>query len=228
MSDPTTAYYRLNAQQVLERLSTSEKGLSREEAERRRAEHGPNELTTDVRVPKWLLLLSQFRDVLVIVLIVAAAISYAIGSYRDGTVMVAIVLVNAIIGFAQEYKVSRILESLKSLIQSPAKVMVDGDLAEVPQGQLVPGDIVRLEAGDKVPADVRIIESFDLRTNDFSLTGESTPQGKGSNAVAEEAVLADRDNMAYMGTTVASGSATGVVVATGMDTEMGMIAGLTQ
>jgi Ca2+-transporting ATPase len=228
MAERTTDYYRLTVQQAFEGLRTSEKGLSREEAERRRAEHGLNELTTDVVVPKWLLFLSQFRDVLVVVLIVAAAISYAIGSYRDGTVMVVIVLVNAVIGFVQEYKVSRILESLKSLIQSPAKVMVDGDLAELPQTQLVPGDIIRLEAGDKVPADVRIIESFDLRTNDFSLTGESTPQGKGSNAVTEEAVLADRDNMAYMGTTVASGSATGVVVATGMETEMGMIAGLTQ
>jgi Ca2+-transporting ATPase len=228
MAERSPEYYRMTVQEVLDGLRTSEKGLSREEAERRRAEHGPNELTTDVRTPKWLLFLSQFRDVLVIVLIVAAAISFAIGSFRDGTVMVIIVVVNAIIGFVQEYKVSRILESLKTLIQSPAKVMVDGELAELPQTQLVPGDVIHLEAGDKVPADVRIVESFDLRTNDFSLTGESTPQGKGSNAIKEEAVLADRDNMAYLGTTIASGTATGVVVATGMNTEMGVIAGLTQ
>jgi Ca2+-transporting ATPase len=228
MSGPTVEYHRMTVQEAFEALRTSEKGLSREEAERRRAEHGPNELTTDVVVPKWLLFLSQFRDVLVIVLIVAATISFAIGSFRDGTVMVIIVLINAIIGFVQEYKVSRILESLKNLIQSPAKVMVDGDLSELPQTQLVPGDIIHLEAGDKIPADIRIVESFDLRTNDFSLTGESTPQGKGSNAIKEDAVLADRDNMAYLGTTVASGTATGVVVATGMQTEMGMIADLTQ
>jgi len=228
MSGHTTEHYRMTVQDVLEELRTSEKGLSREEADRRRAEYGPNELTTDVVVPKWLLFLTQFRDVLVIVLIVAATISFAIGSFRDGTVMVVIVLVNAVIGFVQEYKVSRILESLRDLIQSPAKVMVDGELSELPQTQLVPGDIIHLEAGDKIPADIRIVESFDLRTNDFSLTGESTPQGKGSNAIREESVLADRDNMAYVGTTVASGTATGVVVAIGMETEMGMIAGLTQ
>jgi len=225
---PEKAYYQMTVQEVLGNLGTSVKGLSRAEAGRRRAEHGPNELTAEFRSPPWLIFLSQFRDLLVIVLIVAATISFAIGSFRDGTVMVVIVAINAVIGFVQEYKISRILESLKSLIQSPAKVVSDGELAELPQTQLVPGDVVRLEAGDKIPADVRIVESFDLRTNDFSLTGESTPQGKGSNAIPEDSVLADRDNMAYMGTTVASGSATGVVVRTAMDTEMGKIADMTQ
>lgn len=222
------AFYKMPAAEVLKELLTSEKGLSRDEAASRRREHGPNELATDVSKPKWLIFLSQFRDVLVIVLLVAATISFAIGSFRDGTVMIVIVLINAVIGFVQEYKVSRILESLKELIQSPTKVLVEGELTELPQSELVPGDIIRVEAGDKVPADIRIIESFDLRTNEFSLTGESTPQGKHSNAIREESVLADRDNMAYVGTTVASGTATGVVVSTGMNTEMGTIAGLTQ
>ena len=228
MPDDVTAYYKMTVEEALKRLETSKKGLSREEAERRRAEHGPNELATDTAKPKWLIFLTQFSDVLVIVLIVAAAISFAIGSFRDGTVMIIIVLINAVIGFVQEYKVSRILESLKSLIQSPAKVVVEDELTELPQIELVPGDIVHVEAGDKIPADLRIIESFDLRTNEFSLTGESTPQGKQSNAVKQQVVLADRDNMAYLGTTVASGTATGLVVATGMNTEMGAIAGLTQ
>jgi len=228
MPDSSAAYYRMQADEVLQDLQTSQKGLPRDEAAKRRAEHGPNELATDTSKPKWLIFLTQFSDVLVIVLVVAAAISFAIGSFRDGTVMIIIVLINAIIGFVQEYKVSRILESLKNMIQSPAKVVIDDELTEIPQTDLVPGDIVRVEAGDKIPADVRIIESFDLRTNEFSLTGESTPQGKQSNAIKQEAVLADRDNMAYLGTTVASGTATGVVVATGMETEMGAIAGLTQ
>lgn len=228
MPDRTAQYYRMTVEEAFGDLHTSQKGLSRDEAASRRREHGANELATDVSKPKWLIFLSQFRDVLVIVLMVAATISYAIGSYRDGTVMVMIVLVNAVIGFVQEYKVSRILESLNQLIQSPAKVLVDGELAELPQSELVPGDIVKVEAGDRVPADLRIVESFDLRTNEFSLTGESTPQGKQSNAIREECVLADRDNMAYVGTTVASGTATGLVVATGMNTEMGTIAGLTQ
>ncbi len=222
------SYHAMTVQEVLEDLGTSVKGLSRAEADRRRAESGPNELTAEFKSPPWLIFLAQFRDLLVIVLIVAATISFAIGSYRDGTVMVIIVAINAIIGFTQEYKVSRILESLKTLIQSPAKVMSDGELMELPQAQLVPGDVVHLEAGDKVPADVRIIESYDLRTNDFALTGESTPQGKGSNAILDAAVLADQDNMAFVGTTIASGSADGVVVGTGMNTEMGKIADMTQ
>jgi Ca2+-transporting ATPase len=229
--DPTETekdFYRMTAQEVLDELHTTTKGLSRDEAENRRSDFGRNELTGEYRVPRWLLFLSQFKDLLVVVLIVAAGISLAIGSYRDATVMLIIVMINAIIGFVQEYKASRILESLRDLIKSPAKIMTDGELTEVSQDLLVPGDILHLEAGDKVPADIRIIESFDLRTDDFSLTGESTPQGKGTNAIREACVLADRDNMAYLGTTVSSGSATGVVVRTGMATEMGKIAGMTQ
>jgi Ca2+-transporting ATPase len=221
-------YYRMKVKEVLEQLQTSEKGLTAAEAEKRLAEHGPNELTTEFRVPKWLLFLSQFKDLLVIVLLVAAAISFSIGSVRDATVMLIIVAINAIIGFTQEYKVSRILESLKNLIRSPAKVVRDGELAELSQEKLVPGDVIHLEAGDKVPADTRIIESFDLRTEDFALTGESMPQGKTSNAIEEASVIGDRDNTAFLGTTVTSGSATGVVVRTGMETEMGKIAGMTE
>jgi len=221
-------YYRMKVKEVLDDLQTSENGLSADEAEKRLAEHGPNELTAEFRVPKWLMFLSQFKDLLVIVLIVAAAISFSIGSVRDATVMLIIVAINAVIGFVQEYKVNRILESLKNLIRSPAKVVRDGALSELPQEKLVPGDIVHLEAGDKVPADTRIIESFDLRTEDFALTGESMPQGKTSNAIEEASVIGDRDNMAFMGTTVTSGSATGVVVRTGMETEMGKIAGMTE
>jgi len=222
------AYYQMKVQEALDDLGTSPEGLSPDDAKKRLAEHGPNEITTDISTPKWLLFLSQFKDLLVIVLIVAAAISLVIGSYRDAVVMLIIVMINAIIGFVQEYKVSRILESLKNLIQSPAKVMRGNELAELPQAELVPGDIIHLEAGDKIPADTRIVESFDLRTEDFALTGESMPQGKNSNAVPEASVLGDQDNMAFMGTTVTSGSATAVVVRTGMDTEMGKIAGMTQ
>lgn len=222
------AFYRMTVREALETLGTSEKGLAADEAERRLEEYGPNELSADLGTPKWLLFLSQFKDLLVIVLIVAAAISFLIGSWRDATVMMIIVAINAVIGFVQEYKVSRILESLRNLIQSPARVLRIEGMSEIPQDRLVPGDIVKLEAGDKIPADLRIVESFDLRTDDFALTGESMPQGKISNAIREESVIGDRDNMAFMGTTVTSGSATGLVVCTGMETEMGKIAGMTQ
>jgi Ca2+-transporting ATPase len=220
--------YQLTVEETLDALETSPKGLPRREAELRRSKHGPNELTGEFHVSKLLTFLRQFKDVFVILLLVAAGISYGIGSFRDGSVMLAIVVVNAVIGFVQEYKAGKIIESLRNLIRSPARVVVDGELSEVQQHLLVPGDIVKVEAGDKIPADMRLIESFNLRTNDFSLTGESTPQGKHTNAIPDEAILADRDNMVYLGTTVASGSATGVVAGTGMRTEMGKIAGMTQ
>ena len=226
MSD--TAYYRMSAAEALDALDSSPQGLEAAEAERRLAEYGPNELTARIGMPKWLLFLSQFKDLLVIVLIVATGISFAIGSTRDATVMVTIVVINAIIGFVQEYKISRIIESLRELIRSPARVVRGGELSEIGQDRLVPGDIVRLEAGDKIPADMRLVESFDLRTEEFSLTGESMPQGKNSDPVEEGQVIGDRDNMAFMGTTVTAGSAVGVVTATGMRTEMGRIAGMTE
>jgi Ca2+-transporting ATPase len=225
---PERQYHQMTVGEVLEALGTTGQGLPREEAERRLEEYGPNELVAKLSAPKWMLFLSQFRDLLVLILIIAAVISFTIGSVRDGAVMLAIVMVNAVIGFVQEYKAERIVENLKSLISSPAKVMIDGELSELPQERLVPGDVVHVEAGDRIPADIRIIESFDLRTNDFSLTGESTPQGKGTDPIEQASVIGDRDNMAYTGTTAASGTATGVVVATGMATEMGKIANMTQ
>ncbi|MBN2608988.1 MAG: cation-transporting P-type ATPase [Candidatus Fermentibacteraceae bacterium] len=224
----TTDFYRLSTVQVLDKLGTSLKGLSRKEADRVRSRVGPNEITTDISVSKWLLLLKQFRDLLVIILVIAGVISIAIGSYRDGGVMFAIVLINAIIGFVQEYKAGKILEKLREMIKSPAKVMVDGEMTELSQRLLVPGDIVEISAGDKIPADLRLLESFDFRTVEFSLTGESMPQEKQTNSIPAKSIISDRRNMAFMGTTVATGNARGVVVRTGMDTEMGKIASMTQ
>jgi Ca2+-transporting ATPase len=221
-------YYQMKVQEILDDLKTTVNGLETNEATRRIDQYGKNELTAQIEVPRWMLFASQFKDLLVIVLLAAAAISFIIGSNRDAVVMLIIVLVNAFIGFFQEYKVSRILESLKSLIKSPARVLRGGELVEIPQDQLVPGDIVQLEAGDKIPADIRVIESFDLRTEDFALTGESMPQGKNSKTITEDCVIGDRDNMVFMGTAVTSGSSTGIVVRTGMETEMGKIAGMTQ
>lgn len=223
-----TDFYRLSGEEALEELGSTRKGLSRERAKEIREKVGPNEIVSDISVPKWLLFLKQFRDLLVIVLIVGGTISIGIGSYRDGGVMFAIVIINAIIGFVQEYKAGKILEKLRELIRSPAKVLVDGELTEISQQLIVPGDIVEVEGGDKIPADMRLLESFDLRTVEFSLTGESMPQEKHTNAIPENSIISDRENMAFMGTTVATGSATGVVVRTGMNTEMGKIATMTQ
>jgi len=221
-------YYQMKAKEVLEALGTTEKGLSRAEAEKRLQKYGKNELRAKIRVPLWLLFLSQFKELLILILILGGFISYFIGNYRDGSIIFIIVFVNAIIGFLHEHKAGKIIDKLKSLIKSPAKAIRDGELAEISQENLVPGDIVHIEAGDKLPADVRLVEVNGLKTNDFALTGESVPQEKQRDAINEEVSLADRDNMAYAATTVATGSATGVVVATGMDTETGRIAGMTE
>jgi Ca2+-transporting ATPase len=227
MPEPADFYLK-TVKDCFEALKTSEKGLSNSDAQKRLTQYGENELVTLAKTPKWLQFLLQFKNVLVIILIIAGAVSFAVGDIRGGSVMFMIVLINAVIGYLQEHKAERIMDSLKKLVQSPAKVYRDGELTELPQSELVPGDILHLEEGDKVPADVRIIESFDLRTNDFSLTGESMPQEKHSNTMKKKSSLADRDNMAYLGTTVAAGNAKGVIIATGMNTELGRIAGLTQ
>lgn len=221
-------YYQITVKETLNALQTSEKGLSADESMKRLKQYGKNELETKGSVPKWIMFLSQIRETLVIILIIAGIISFSIGNTRDGTIMFVIVIINAIIGFVQQYKAEKILERLKALIESPAKKLIEGNLTEVLQEDLVPGDIIQIESGDKVPADIRIMESFNLRTNDFSLTGESMPQDKHSNAIHEECSLADRDNMAFVGTTVASGNARGIVVATGMETELGKIATMTE
>ncbi len=220
----TTDFYKLTPSEALSSLNSSRNGLPRETAAAYRSEHGSNEIAVEKSVPKWLVFLSQFKELLVLVLIAAGIISIAVGSYQDGAVMFVIVFVNAVIGFVQEYKAGKILEKLKALIKSPAKVIIDGQLSELPQSDLVPGDIVEVEAGDKIPADIRLLEAYNLRTNDFSLTGESMPQEKDTEAVTEDTILADRHNMVFTGTTVATGSAIGVVVRTGRNTEMGKIA----
>jgi Ca2+-transporting ATPase len=221
-------YYNKTISDVLAKLSTSESGLSSKEVTERIRHYGKNELESGIQVPKWLMFLSQFRDVLVIVLLIAGIISFLIGNFQDSAIMLVIVLINAIVGFIQQYKAEKIIEKLKDMIKSPARVIRDEKIAEISQSELVPGDIIEIEEGDKLPADIRLIESFNLRTNDFSLTGESMPNEKHSNVIKEKVTLADRDNMAYLGTTVASGDAKGIVVATGMNTEMGKIANMTQ
>ncbi|MFP4199322.1 MAG: cation-translocating P-type ATPase [Halanaerobium sp.] len=221
-------FYRKKAADVLEELGTSQKGLTADEAKKRLEKDGKNLLQAKVDKSLVKIFLEQFKDVLVILLLVAAVMSFVIGSYRDGTIMLIIAVINSVIGFRQEYKAEKIMDSLNKLVKSPSKVIRDDQIGEIAQEELVVGDIVSLEEGDKIPADIRIIEAFNLRTNDVSLTGESMPQEKESNHIEEERPLADRDNMAYLGTTVASGSAKGVVVRAGMETEMGKIASMTQ
>lgn len=221
-------YYMKEISEIFQELESNEKGISEVEAQNRIKKYGKNELNVQLRLPKWLKFLYQFKDIFAVILVVASTTSFLIGNYRDGTVMALIVLVNAIIGYYQENKAENIMDSLKKLIQSPSKVYRDGELKEISQNNLVSGDIVYLEEGDKVPADLRIIDSFNFSTNDFSLTGESMPQEKNSKTISEVVGIPDRENMAYLGTNVATGDAKGIVVATGMNTELGRIASLTK
>ena len=221
-------FYLKKIDDCLKALDTSERGLTSEEAQRRLAQHGPNQLVTRSRTPGWMQFLLQFKDIFVVILVVAGTVSFVTGDARGGAIMFAIVVIDACLGYFQEHKAERIMDSLKRLIESPAKVYRDGELTQLPLADIVPGDVLYVEEGDKVPADIRIMESSNLRTNDFSLTGESMPQDKFSKAMTRKATLADRDNMAYLGTTVAVGNGKGVVVATGMDTEVGKIAGMAQ
>ncbi len=221
---------RLSAAQVLEDLdSDPARGLSAAEAARRRERFGPNAVDDSGRRPLYQLLLDQFRDLLIAVLLLAAALAYYLDDLRGATILVAIILVNAAIGFYQEYKADRLIERLRDLMRARATVIRDGTTGEVEESDLVPGDIVFVEAGDAVPADLRLVESHEFATNDFTLTGESLAQEKDAELLLEaEAGLSDQDNLAFFGTSAARGSATGIVVATGMATTIGQIARTSQ
>ena len=194
-----------------------------------REQYGWNELAAAPEEPWWQKFLGQFNDVVVWILLVAAFISGAMGEWTDTAAIGAIVLLNAVLGYFQEERAEKALAALQSLAAPLAKVIRDGTLATIPGRELLPGDIVELEAGDNVPADVRLLQAFAVRVQEASLTGESVPVEKKADVVLPaETPLADRRNMAYMSTVLANGQGRGVVVAIGMNTEIGRIAGLLQ
>ncbi len=218
--------YRIPAAEALRRLETdSDVGLSKIEVERRRQRYGTNVLEEQVRRPVYRLFVNQFRDLLIGILLIAALLAYYLDDIRGATILLAIILINAAIGFFQEYKADRLLEQLRTLILTRATAVRAGAPTEVAERDLVPGDIVVLEAGAAVPADIRLIETHEFATNDVILTGESLPQEKDAALVFDrEMPVTDQDNLVFFGTTVARGSATGVVFATGMRTAIGGIA----
>lgn len=202
-----------------------EYGLSSEQALEKLNEHGYNELITKKARTIWEMLFEQFKDFLVLILIAASIISIAIGEVTDSVVIILIVILNAILGVVQESRANKALEALKKMAAPEAKVIRDGRIMEIPARELVPGDIVLLEAGNYVPADLRLVESLNLKIDEASITGESVPVEKNADIVFQEEVsLGDRINSAFMGTVVTYGRGKGVVVATGMNTEIGTIA----
>jgi Ca2+-transporting ATPase len=202
-------------------------GLALDEVARRRERHGPNALVEGHRRGPARMLLDQFADFMVLVLIAAAVVASFLGEPQDTIAIVVIVVLNAGLGFVQEFRAERAMAALQALAASPARVRRGGGVEIVPAVGLVPGDVVLLEAGNAVPADLRLVDSAQLRVEEAALTGESLPVEKSSALLADpDLVLGDRRNMAYKSTVVTYGRATGVVVATGMDTELGRIAAL--
>lgn len=219
-------WHSLPVQEVLSQLHTSEKGLTSDQAARRLAEYGYNELQDKSQKSAWILLLEQFKNLLIIILLVAVALSAILGEVADAIVIFIIVLFAAGLGFIQEYRAEKAIQALKRMAAPLASVLRDGEEREVPARELVPGDMIIIRTGDKIPADARIVADYNLRTVEAALTGESMPIDKSCEPVDEGAVLGDRINMLFMGTIAVYGRCTAVVVSTGSSTEFGKIAGL--
>ncbi len=223
-------WYALTQQEVLLRFKTDEKkGLTEKEAEDRAAGFGPNELVRAAKLRPWQIFAGQFRDFMIMVLLAATFISGFLGEYADAVTILIIVLVNAVLGFVQEYRAERSIESLKELTAPEAVVIRDGRERKIPAGKLVPGDVIIFGTGDRVPADLRLLQAVDLEIEESALTGESLPVRKQVEVLPDQEVaLGDTRNMAYLGTVVTRGRGRGLVVNTGMATEMGQICGLIQ
>jgi P-type Ca2+ transporter type 2C len=219
-----TKWHAMDAAGVLEKLkATEDKGLTSDEVRNRLEEYGKNEIPKGKKRSWWMRLLMQFHNVLIYVLLVAAVITALMEQWIDMWVILAVVIINALIGFIQEGKAEKALESISKMLSLEAVVLRNGKKETVDADELVPGDIVMLKSGDKVPADMRLIKSKDLRVEESPLTGESTAVEKNTDPVEEDAILGEHYSMAYSGTVVTYGKATGVVTATGKDTEIGKI-----
>ena len=228
--------YLASAEEVLEAQSTSaDQGLTAAEAQKRLASVGPNKLDEEEKTPLWKRFFEQMADPMVIMLLVAAAISVITGfiqgepEWADAAIILSVVILNSVLGVVQEAKSEQALEALQEMSAAQSKVIRDGKMSHMASSELVPGDVVLLEAGDSVPADCRVLESASMKIEEAALTGESVPVEKHADAIAlaadaDDVPLGDRKNMCYMGSTVVYGRGRAVVVGTGMNTEMGKIA----
>ncbi|GAB4362434.1 MAG: cation-transporting P-type ATPase [Oricola sp.] len=219
-------FHATDVEACLETLQTTAGGLSAEQAAARREAHGPNRLPSAPGRSATLRFLSHFHNILIYVLLGSAAITLALQHYFDTAVILTVVIANAVIGFIQEGKAEKAMDSIRRMLAPHAAVIRAGERRTIDGEDLVPGDIVLLEAGDKVPADLRLIRSHGLQIQEAILTGESVPVEKSTAPVAEDAAPADRACMAFSGTLVTSGQGRGVVVATGGETEIGRISGM--
>src|SRR6516164_8230285 len=223
-ADEVVAWYAMPVGEVVKTLATStEKGLSAAEASTRLEKYGRNRLPEGKKRGPFMRFVSQFNNILVFVLLGAGFIKLMLNLWVDASIIFGVVILNALLGFVQEGKAERALDSIRNMLSAEARTIRDGETRMISAEELVPGDIVLLESGDKVPADLRLADAKNLRTEEAALTGESVPADKNTEAVSADATVGDRESMAFSGTMVVSGRATGLVVATGSDTELGRI-----
>ncbi|WP_049936080.1 P-type ATPase [Haloplanus natans] len=229
--DGDVDWHTLSAEEAVERLETDVAGLDTDEARDRLDAYGPNEITASNELSPFRILLAQFQDFLIYLLLLTAALSLGIGllpgydpDYADATLILLILLANGVFGFVQDYQAEKSIAALRELSSPEATVLRECDPTVVDATAVVPGDIPVLEAGDSVPADARLVETTELRMDESVLTGESTGVAKSAESVAAETPLAERADMVYMNTPAVEGRARAVAVRTGMDTEVGSIA----
>jgi len=222
-------WHRLNIEETFKELGTNQQGLSAIAADEKLLQTGPNELIEGKKKSIVGMLLTQFKDVMILILLVAAIVAGIVGDLTDTIVILIIVLLNAFLGFIQEYRADKAMQALKQMAITQARIIRDGSIIWLSATALVPGDVVLLEAGNAVPADLRIIESKNLKIEEAALTGESHAIDKITDALeAEDLPIGDKKNMAFKGTFVTYGRGTGVVITTGMQTELGRIAKMLQ
>ncbi|MGY6587176.1 MAG: cation-translocating P-type ATPase [Wenzhouxiangella sp.] len=226
MTDKPTAWHHLEPDDCRKQLEASADGLSNQDAQTRLEHYGPNRLPEAAKRPAWLRFLSQFHNVFIYVLLAAAVIAALLAQWVDTGVILAVVIINALIGYIQEGKAEQAMAAIGKMLALSARVRRDGQWQEIDADQLVPGDRVRLKAGDRIPADIRLTDAHDLRTDQAALTGESLSVGKNTAALDEDTELAERSNMVYSGTMATNGQGEGIVVVTGGETELGRISGM--
>jgi len=230
----SSEYHSMEKKELLESLKVTEKGLTTQDAERRLEEFGPNELVEKKKVSPIQIFLGQFKDIFVIMLLFAMAVSLIIaitrdaGEFVDAATIGAIIFLNAIVGFVQEYRSEKAMEAMKQLTAPKARVLRDGKETLIPSREVVPGDVVLLDAGDRIPADARVLQVVDMKTDEAILTGESTAVGKKDIVLGPKTAVADRKNSLFMATHLTYGRGKAVITNTGMKTEFGKVAEMVQ
>ena len=225
---PPPDWWSLTSEEVLQELRARPAGLTAKEAEERLERYGENVLREEARETRLQVFLRQFKSILIAILVIAAVVSFLVGEPQDAAAILIIVVLNALLGYTQEWQAGEAIEALKKMLVQRAVVIRDGEQQEIDAAGVVPGDIVLLEMGERVPADLAIVEATSLQVDEAPLTGESAPVDKAPGRLPPGTGLAERSNMTFAGTTVVNGRGQGVVVATGMETEFGKIAGLSQ